>query len=123
MLLYLSANKRPDITFALSQVARCNHSPKKSHTSAVKTIICYLHCTADKGTIETSTGNLSLDCCVDAEFAGLHGRDPDHYDTSAKSRTGYIITLEDVSFAGSPNSKQELPCPPWNLSTLHSVQV
>ncbi len=41
MLLYLSTNARKDITFAVSQVARFNHSPKKSHASAVKTIDCY----------------------------------------------------------------------------------
>jgi hypothetical protein len=33
MLLYLSTNTRPDITF--------KHSSKKSHASAVKTIVCY----------------------------------------------------------------------------------
>jgi hypothetical protein len=93
MLLYLSTNTRPDITFAVSQVARFSHSPKKSHASAIKTIVCYLHRTADKGTIVTPTGDLSLDCYVDDNSAGLHGHDPDHSDTSAKSRTGYIITL------------------------------
>jgi hypothetical protein len=67
MLLYLSTNTRPDITFAVSQVARFNHSPKKSHASAIKTIVHYLHRSADKGTIVTPTGDLSLDCYVDAD--------------------------------------------------------
>ena len=93
MLLYLSTNTRPNIILAVSQVARFNRSPKMSHASSIKTIVSYLHCTADKGTIVTPTGDLSLDCYVDADFAGLHGRDPDHSNTSAKSRTGYIITL------------------------------
>jgi hypothetical protein len=62
MLLYLSTNTRHDITFAVSQVARFNHSPTKSHASAIKTIVRYLHRTADKGTIATPTGDLSLDC-------------------------------------------------------------
>ena len=48
MLLYLSTNTRPDITFAVSQVARFNHNPKKSHASAIKTIVRYLHRTANK---------------------------------------------------------------------------
>ena len=97
MLLYLSTNTRPDITFAVSQVARFNHSPKKSHASAVKTIIRHLHRTSDKGTIVTPTGDLSLDCYVDADFAGLHGHDPDYAPSSAKSRTGYIIILSGCS--------------------------
>jgi hypothetical protein len=39
MLLYLSTNTRPDIAFAVSQVARFNHNPKKSHATAIKMII------------------------------------------------------------------------------------
>ena len=71
LLLYWSTNTRPDITFAVSQVAMFNHSPKKSHASAIKSIVRYLHRTANKGTIVTLTGDLSLDCYVDADFAGL----------------------------------------------------
>jgi hypothetical protein len=115
MLLYLSTNTRPDITFAVSQVARFNHAPKKSHASAVKTIIRYLHKTADKGTIVTPTGDLSLDCYVDADFAGLHGRDPDHSASSAKSRTGYIITLGGCPILWKSQLQTEI-----SLSTLES---
>ncbi len=115
MLLYLSTNTRPDITFAVSQVARFNHSPKKSHASAIKTIVRYLHRTADKGTIVTPTGDLSLDCYVDADFAGLHGRDPDHSNTSAKSRTGYIITLGGCPILWKSQLQTEI-----SLSTLES---
>ena len=43
--------------------------------------------------VKPITGNLDLDCYVDADFAGLHGRDPDRSPSSAKSRTGHIITL------------------------------
>ncbi|KAI2506515.1 hypothetical protein MHU86_7925 [Fragilaria crotonensis] len=93
MLLYLSTNTRPDIAFAVSQVARFCHNPKRSHASAVKTLVRYLHRTSDMGMIVKPTGTLDLDCYVDADFAGLHGRDPDRSPTSAKSRTGYIITL------------------------------
>ena len=93
MLLYLSTNTRPDIAYAVSQVARFSHNPKKSHASAVKTIVRYLNRTKNMGTIVKPTNDLSIDCYVDADFAGLHGRDPDHSPSSAKSRTGYIITL------------------------------
>ena len=121
MLLFLSTNTRPDITFAVSQVARFNHSPKKSHASAIETNVRYQHRTANKGAIVTPTGDLSLDCYVDADFAGLHGRDPDHSNTSAKCRTGYIITL-----GGCPilwKFQLQTGSPHWNLSTLPSVQA
>lgn len=61
MLLYLSTNTlhtRPDISFAVSQVASFNHNPKKSHALAIKTIVRYLHRTSDKGTIVTPTGEI-----------------------------------------------------------------
>ena len=48
MLLYLSTNTRPDIAFAVSQVAQFNSNPKQSHASAVKMIIRYLSGTSDK---------------------------------------------------------------------------
>ena len=95
MLLYLSTNTRPDISYAVSQVARFSHNPKQSHASAIKTIIRYLAGSKNKGTIFHRPKKLHLDCYVDADFAGLHGRDPPEEPTSVKSRTGYII-----SFAG-----------------------
>ena len=93
MLLYLSTNTRPDITMAVSQVARFNHSPKKSHATAVKMIIRYLKRTHDKGTVIRPTGTLELDCWVDASFGNLYKVDPDDEPSAAKSREGYIITL------------------------------
>ena len=90
---YMSTNTRPDITFAVSQVARFNHSPKKSHVTAIKMLIHYLKCIINKGTIIRPTGTLQLDCWVDATFRNLYHVDPDHEPSTAKSCTGYIITL------------------------------
>jgi hypothetical protein len=114
-VLYLSTNTRPDITFAVSQVARFNHSPKRSHASAVKTIVRYLSRTIDFGTIVTPTGNLSLDCYVDADFAGLHHRDPDHAPSAAKSRTGFIIMLGGCPILWKSQLQTEI-----SLSTLEA---
>ena len=36
---------------------------------------------------------MTLDCYVDADFAGLYRRDPDTESTAVKSRTGYIISM------------------------------
>ena len=93
MLLYLSTNTRPDIAYAVSQVARFSHNPKKSHASAVKTLIRYLSGTKDQGVIFKRPEKLQVDCYVDADFAGLYGRDPPESPTSVKSRTGYIISV------------------------------
>ena len=93
MILYLASNTRPDIAFAVSQVARYSHHPKQSHANAVKHIVRYLSKTCDKGIIVKASVDLSLDCFVDADFAGRFGRDPGTEPTSVKSRTGYIVKL------------------------------
>ena len=93
MLLYLSTNTRPDIAFAVSQVARFTHNPKLSHGIAVKMIIRYLKGTMTKGTIVKKASCLQLDCFCDADFAGLYSRDPHTSLSSAKSRGAYLIKL------------------------------
>ena len=92
MLLYLSTNTRPDIAFAVSQVCRFGHNPKKSHAQAVKTILRYLKGTANKGiVVKPSDGSLKLDLYVDSDFCGLFGREDPRDVNSARSRTGYIV--------------------------------
>ena len=93
MMMYLSTNTRPDIAFAVSQVARFGNNPKQSHGVAVKRIVRYLKATSDKGTIVPPITDLSLDDYVDADFLGLHGREVQESMDSARSRTGYIIKL------------------------------
>ena len=93
MLLYLSTNTRPDIAFAVSQVARFSNNPKQSHATAVKTIIRYLVGTRDKGTLVTPTGKLDIKLYVDADFAGLFKIEAESDPDSARSRTGYILLL------------------------------
>ena len=58
MLTYLSTNTRPDIAFAVSQVAWFSSNPKQSHASAVNMIIRYLFVTSDKGMIFTPTTDI-----------------------------------------------------------------
>jgi hypothetical protein len=93
MLLYLSNNTRPDIAVAVSQVCRFTHNPKKSHASAVKTILRYLKRTADQGTYIVPDGTLELNSYCDADFGSLFQRDPPEEPTSARSRTGFVIKL------------------------------
>ena len=96
MLLYLSSNTHPDISFAVSQVARFNHSPKQSHATALKMIVHYLKGTADKGMVIKPNGTLDLDTWCDADFASLYKRDPDTDPSSVKSRGTFIIFLSNI---------------------------
>jgi hypothetical protein len=115
MLLYLSTNTRPDIAYAVSQVARFTHNPKQSHARAVKQIVRYLARTWDKGTIVRPINTLQLDCYVDADFAGLYNQDPDSSVTSAKSRLGFIISLGGVPLIWRSQLQSEI-----SLSTQES---
>ena len=74
MLLFLATNTRIDICLAVSQIARFANAPKKSHATAVKTIVRYLQKTKTKGMCFTPTGTLDLDAWVDADFCGLFVR-------------------------------------------------
>ena len=94
MLLYLSTNTRPDIACAVSQVCRFGQDPKKSHASAVKTILRYLKKTRDKGIIiKPQDMMFNLDLYMDADFCGLFGREDPYDQNSVRSRTGYIAML------------------------------
>jgi hypothetical protein len=93
MLLYLSGNSRPDIAFAVSQVARFTHNPKVPHGDAVKRIVRYLKGTRTRGMILRPTGDLCIDNYVDSDFAGLFGHEDSNDPISVKSRSGYIITI------------------------------
>jgi len=94
MLMYLGNTTRPDIAFAVNQCARFSHDPRETHATALKRIGCYLKATIDKGILwKKGMGNPTLDCWVDADFAGLYSKE-DHDDpTSVRSRTGFVIAL------------------------------
>ena len=93
MLLYVSSNTRPDIQFAVHQVARFSHNPKFSHGQALKRIVRYLIGTKDKGIQFQPDLDKGLDCWVDADFAGLYGYEDEQDSVSVKSRTGFVLTL------------------------------
>jgi len=93
MLLYCSSNTRPDIQFAVHQVARFSHCPKKSHGQAIKRIVRYLIKTRTKGLCFEPNLSEGLNCYVDADFAGLFGYEDNQDPVSVKSRTGFVLTL------------------------------
>jgi hypothetical protein len=92
-LLYLSGNSRPDIAFAVHQVARFSHEPKHSHEVAVKRIVRYLKGTRNRGLVFRPRDDWKIDCYVDADFCGLWGAEDPDDPVVAKSRTGFILTL------------------------------
>ena len=96
MLLYLSSNTRPDVTFAVNSCARFNHCAKLIHEKGVKRIARYLKGTRDKGLIFDPNKALQLEMYCDADFAGLWNSENRDEATSVKSRSGIIITLGGV---------------------------
>ncbi|CAJ1944914.1 unnamed protein product [Cylindrotheca closterium] len=95
MLMYLSTKTRPDITFAVSQVARFSSDPKQSHATAVKTILRYLKRTRTKGMIIKPTGKLNLDLFVDADFCGLYNTEP-HTDPNSAEYNALSSALKTL---------------------------
>ena len=71
IMMYLSNNSRPIITFAVNQCAHFTHCPKDSDAIVVKRILRYLHSTTTKGTYINASQDLQVDCYVDADFAGI----------------------------------------------------
>lgn len=95
MLQYLQNHSRPDITYAVSQCARFVHSPRRSHETALEQLGQYLKGTVEEGLVLTPTGKLSIDCFVDADFAGLWPHEDKSDPICVKSRSGYVICLSD----------------------------
>ena len=108
--MYLSTNTRPDITFAVSQVARFSADPKQSHATAVKTILRYLKRTRTLGMIVRITGSLTLDLFVDADFLGLYKIEPFSDPNSARSRTGFIVKLSDCPLTWRSQLQSSITC-------------
>jgi hypothetical protein len=95
MLQYLQGHSRPDITFAVSQCARYVHQPRRSHEKALERIGQYLKATQDEGLILRPSGELNIDCYVDADFAGMWPYEDKQDPSCVKSRTGFVICISD----------------------------
>lgn len=99
-LYYLTKSTRPDLEFSVHQCSRFMANPKQSHAKAVKQIGRYLLATRDKGIILRPDPDRSLDCYVDASFAGewVKGREDQAMSdpNTARSRTGFIILYAGV---------------------------
>jgi hypothetical protein len=119
MLMYLSCNSRPDIAFALHQCPRFTHDPRRTHSQANKQIIRYLKGIADKGKIFTTNDAATVDCYVDADFAGAFKSTGDTQDpATTRSRTGYVIFAYGVPICWGSKLQTEVA-----LSTMEEEYI
>ena len=84
-LLYLSTGTRPDIAFAVSNVAKFSSNPTKQHWTAVKRILRYLKGTRNFGLLYTN-GNVD-------EFIGYSDSDWAGDLDDRKSTSGYVFMM------------------------------
>ena len=115
MLQYLQGHSRPDITYAVSQVARFVHSPRRSHEIALERIGQYLRGTINEGLILRPTGRFDMDCYVDADFAGLWPYEDKMDPVCVKSRTGFVICISDCPVVWASKLQPDIA-----LSTMES---
>ena len=115
MLQYLQGHSRPDITYAVSQVARFVHSPRRSHEIALERIGSYLRGTVEEGLILRPTGRFDMDCYVDADFAGLWPQEDKIDPICVKSRTGFVICISDCPVVWASKLQPDIA-----LSTMES---
>ena len=118
MLMFLAQNTRPDIAYAVHQCARFTHNPKDSHAIAVKRILRYLNGTRTGGMSLRPTGDLQVDCYVDADFAGLWKVEDDQDPLCVKSRSGYLITFMNCPLLWTSKLQTQIA-----LSTMESEYI
>ena len=97
MIGYLQGSTRPEISMASHQCARFVNNPMRSHERAIIRIARYLHATKERGLIYNPDPKLSLECFVDADFAGSWSLADSSNPENVMSRTGYTIR-----YAGCP---------------------
>lgn len=90
-LLYLSMGARPDITYAVNNVAKFCSKPTKQHWTAVKSIMRYPKGTLNLGLLYIKDG--SKDCIgySDVDWAG----DID----DRKSKSGYLFQISGTAIS------------------------
>ncbi|XP_057378538.1 uncharacterized protein LOC130700504 [Daphnia carinata] len=96
-LMYLMVMTRPDIAFAVSQVAQDSEKPGPHHWNAVKRILSYLSSTIHYGLCFGQKNSLVLTGFTDAVYAGDTNR--------RRSTTGYLFLLNGGPIVWSSRRK------------------
>ena len=99
-LNYLAQTTRPDIMYAVHQIAKYSSDPRQSHGEAILYLIRYLKKTRELGIRFKPDPKKGFECYCDADFSGLWNKTFAPVDPStSKSRSGWIIF-----YAGCPVS-------------------
>ena len=97
MMLYLTSNTRPYISFAVHQCDPFTHNNKASNETAVNRIFQYLQGTKENILVFNTPKKLVVDCYADADFAGLwvhaNPQDPIY----SRSRPGFVVIFSNFS--------------------------
>ena len=97
MLMYLTNNTRPECAYAVNVCAQYSVEPRQAHAEAVRRVCRYLKGTLLEGLyVKPATSKLSLDCFVDADYAGQWNLPEATDPATVKSRAGFVITLGNV---------------------------
>lgn len=119
MLMYLTNNTRPECAYATNMCAQYSVDPRQPHAEAVRRICRYLKGSSSEGLyIKPAGSQLSLDCMVDADYAGNWNLPEAADPTTVKSRGGYVITLGTIPVLWKSKRIQEI-C----LSTMESEYI
>ena len=83
--MYLSVSTRPDISYAVGNLARYSSKPTKEHWTAMKCVLRYLKGTGKHGILYSQKGSIECVGFSDADWAGdINDR---------KSTSGYLFQL------------------------------
>ena len=103
-LLWVARCSRPDILYAVGQVAQHSIRPNMTHVRAVKHIFRYLQGTIGMGlTLHRGSKSLVLEAYSDSDFAG----EPEENLHPMHSLTGIVLYIKDVGQIYSQSSIQK----------------
>lgn len=88
-LLYISMHTRPDIVYAVGELARHCSNPGQQHWMAAKRVLRYLQGTKSRGLEFQGCKGMLLSAAADSDWAG--GWKDDTLGT--KSTSGYVVTI------------------------------
>lgn len=92
-LQWLSTTLRPDISFAVSLIARYTHCAVPRHWRAVVHILRYLDHTRDLGLFFPADGTKNVRIATYMDAGYLSDR------VTGRSQTGFVVTLNNTAFA------------------------